>query len=58
MSSKPITELVQFIQKLSESLKIFESKLENELLEIVVEYMKFYGQIAAREAAIQTGTLS
>ena len=55
MASKPITDRVQYRKELIEYLKHFEIKLKIELSELADEYMKLYGQIVAREAAIETG---
>ncbi len=55
MSSKPITEQSQYKKKLICFLENFECRLNNELLELSKEYMNLYGQIVARDAAIETG---
>lgn len=55
MSSKPITDLVQYRKELHSFLGYFEINLKKELSELADEYMKLYGQFLARQAAIETG---
>ena len=55
MDSKPIKEQHNNRKELYNSLGYFESNLKKELLELAEEYMNLYGQIVARDAAIETG---
>jgi len=55
MASKPIKEQPNNRTELDSFLRYFESNLKKELSELAGEYMKLYGQIVARDAAIQTG---